>query len=356
MSEERLPEDWVLKKIGDVCSIMGGGTPSRQVSDYFGGSIVWLTPTEINKKNIHVISTSREYITTEGYKNSSARIIPTGSVLLTSRASIGYVAIAGCDLTTNQGFAAFTPLAELHNLYLAYWLKSQKKNLEDKATGTTFKEIAKAVLKTLELPLPPLPVQQQIVAKIEELFSELDAGVQELKTALFRLKVYRQAVLQNKLSNKNWPTIQLDGLLQPGRNSIKTGPFGMALGKTDHRASGIPVLGIENIGRGKFWDRNKIFITADKAAELSSYTVSEGDLIISRSGTVGEICMVPSKMQGSLISTNLIKLSLNKNIIDSQYFCYLFLGCQSVLNAVKEQCNIVYPIVCTTARLNEMVS
>lgn len=162
MIDEQLPEGWEWKRLGEVSSIMGGGTPSRQIAEYFGGNIVWLTPTEIDKKNIKTVTTSREYITTEGFKNSSARIIPTGSVLLTSRASIGYVAISGCDLTTNQGFAAFTPVAELCNLYLAHWLKSQKKNLEDKATGTTFKEIAKAVLKTLEIPLPPCPFSSRL--------------------------------------------------------------------------------------------------------------------------------------------------------------------------------------------------
>src|SRR6478672_3087385 len=90
----RLPRSWIIAKISDVCNkIIGGGTPSRTISNNFNGSIIWLTPTEIPKNKIIVLTSSKEKITIEGLKNSSATLIPKGSVLLTSRASIGYVGI-----------------------------------------------------------------------------------------------------------------------------------------------------------------------------------------------------------------------------------------------------------------------
>src|SRR5690606_10613450 len=110
--------------LDDVATLVGGGTPSRSVDDYFGGEIVWLTPTEIPKTKVSVITRSKETLTELGLQKSSARIVPKGTVLLTSRASIGYVAIAGVPLCTNQGFALLIQKEGIYNFYLAYWLKA----------------------------------------------------------------------------------------------------------------------------------------------------------------------------------------------------------------------------------------
>src|SRR4030065_42912 len=121
MVNVNLPPGWKWTVLGDVADLMGGGTPSRENPEYFTGDIVWLTPTEIPKTKISVVSDSREKITQDGLRKSSARLIPKGSVLMTSRASIGYVAIAGTEVTTNQGFASFIPKQGINNFYLAYW-------------------------------------------------------------------------------------------------------------------------------------------------------------------------------------------------------------------------------------------
>ncbi len=105
MNESALPElpgGWVWTRLEDACiELMGGGTPSREIPEYFGGNIIWLTPTEVPKNKIAILNDSKEKITESGLRYSSAKIIPKDSVLLTSRASIGFVAIAGCDVTTN---------------------------------------------------------------------------------------------------------------------------------------------------------------------------------------------------------------------------------------------------------------
>ncbi|ARI80239.1 MULTISPECIES: restriction endonuclease subunit S [Microcystis] len=135
-----------------------------------------------------------------------------------------------------------------------------------------------------------------------------------------------------------WMWVKVDYLLSLDKKGMTTGPFGTLLKKSEHQISGIPVLGIENIGNGVFLPKNKIFITEKKARELSSFEVSGGDIIISRSGTVGEICLVPDYFGYSLISTNLIRISLNKNIIIPKFFVFLFLGGGSVREQVKELC------------------
>jgi type I restriction enzyme S subunit len=135
-----------------------------------------------------------------------------------------------------------------------------------------------------------------------------------------------------------WCWVKVDYLLSLDKKGMTTGPFGILLKKSEHQISGIPVLGIENIGNGVFLPKNKIFITEKKARELSSFEVSGGDIIIYRSGTVGEICLVPDDFGYSLISTNLIRISLNKNIISPKFFVFLFLGGGSVREQVKELC------------------
>jgi type I restriction enzyme S subunit len=110
------------------------------------------------------------------------------------------------------------------------------------------------------------------------------------------------------------------------------------LKKHEHQRSGVPVLGIENIGKGIFQSGNKIFVTPEKAEELKAFELHANDVIISRSGTVGELCLVPQHMDGSLLSTNLMRVTLDENEIIPKYFVYLFLSKGIVIDQVKELC------------------
>lgn len=199
--------------------------------------------------------------------------------------------------------------------------------------------ISQGTIYPIKIALPPIETQQTIVSKIEELFSELDKGIEDLKTAQQQLKTYRQSVLkwafEGKLTNENvkdgelpkgWEWTNIEFLIIDKKKGMGTGPFGTMLKKSEHQKSGVSVLGIENIGEGVFQMPNKIFVTDEKAVELKNFRVKENDIIISRSGTVGEICLLPKSMENSIISTNLIRVSLNLNIIDPKYFVYLFQG------------------------------
>lgn len=195
-SEQAIPKHWQLKKLGEVGEIISGGTPSTKVAAYWNGTISWITPADLSCYDKKIITKGRKSITVIGLKNSSSRLLPKGSILFSSRAPIGYVAIAGNEVCTNQGFKSIIPDKSILSEYLFYFLKASKQNAEKVASGTTFKEISMKAFSQLEIPLPPLPEQQSIVAKIEELFSELDKGVESLKTAQQQLKVYRQSLLK----------------------------------------------------------------------------------------------------------------------------------------------------------------
>lgn len=202
MDSADLPSGWALADLGSYTDVLGGSTPSRNQPHYFGGNIVWLTPTEIPKESVTVLADSRERLTRQGFDAGGVRWIPAGSVLLTSRASIGYVAIAGTRLTTNQGFASFVVPDGIEPKYLGWWFKSQKRHLEELAGGTTFKEISKATLKTLFVPIAPTAEQRRIVEAIEQQFTRLDAGVAALKRVQAALKRYRAAVLKAAVEGK----------------------------------------------------------------------------------------------------------------------------------------------------------
>lgn len=212
-------------------------------------------------------------------------------------------------------------------------------------SGTTRKRISRKNLDRIQFFIPPLPEQERIVARIEELFSQLDSSVETLKKVKQQLAVYRQAVLKEAFDfalkhskSESVSMLPISKLLTTERRGMSTGPFGTMLKKHEHQHTGVPVLGIENIGKGQFVDGNKIFVTGEKAQELKSFRVQEGDIIISRSGTVGEICTVPQRMDGALLSTNLMRISLDSKKIRPDYFIYLFQSRGVVLDQIKELC------------------
>ncbi len=230
---------------------------------------------------------------------------------------------------------------ELNDNFLSYFFHSLDywSQITEGQVGIGQPNVNGTKLGNLNIPLPPLPEQIAIVNKIEELFSELENGKEQLLTAQRQLKVYRQSLLkaafEGRLTNENvkdgelpdgWKWVKIDSLLSDKKKGMTTGPFGTMLKKSDYQKHGVPILGIENIGEGIFQMPNRNFLSNEKAKELKSFTVKESDLIISRSGTVGEICLIPKQMENSIISSNLMKVSLNQEIVFTKYFVYLFLG------------------------------
>lgn len=190
---------WKLDKIGNICQVISGGTPSRNVLEYFGGDIAWFTPTEIPKNKIEEVILSEENITELGLKKSSAKVLPKGTVLLTSRATIGMIAIAGKEITTNQGFANFICNDKvLNNWYLAYWLNSKVGLIKSLSSGTTFKEISKTTIRNLQIPLPPLEEQKQIA----DLFQSIETAMEQVDVQEKNLKALQKSLMNGLLSKE----------------------------------------------------------------------------------------------------------------------------------------------------------
>ena len=163
MHEMNLPDHWKVARLGKITEIIKGGTPSRSVERYFQGDIAWAIPSDITALDSALyIHDTASHISEEGLSKSAAKLLPSGTVLLTSRATIGETAISTLPMATNQGFSNFICNDEILNVYLAYYLRHIKKKLNVLASGSTFKEVTKGTLLNVEIPLPPLPEQRAI--------------------------------------------------------------------------------------------------------------------------------------------------------------------------------------------------
>lgn len=179
---EKLPKDWEVKTLGAVTDIFKGGTPKRNVEEYFQGDIPWAIPTDITKLNgLLYLSDTETHISEEAIGKSSARLLPPGTVLLTSRATVGKVAIAKVPMATNQGFANFLCKEGLNNHFLAYYLQSITDLLLSLGTGTTFLEVTKATLLDVKIPLPTLPVQRKIAAILGNYDNLIENNIRRIK-------------------------------------------------------------------------------------------------------------------------------------------------------------------------------
>ena len=166
----------VTYRIEQIADVIGGGTPSTKREDFYGGDIPWITPKDLSGYSDVFISNGARNITELGLKSSSARTLPKNSILFTSRAPIGYVAIAEKEVSTNQGFKSLIPKSNLLDYKFAYYMmKYYAPRIEAIASGSTFKEVSGSVVKNFEVTIPKCLKAQREIA--ETLFS-LDEGIQ----------------------------------------------------------------------------------------------------------------------------------------------------------------------------------
>ena len=192
------PTGWRTAPIGDACAVIGGGTTRRSEAAYFGGGIPWATPTDVTGLADLYIGRTKETITETGLRKSGARLVPAGTVLLTSRATIGFTAIAARPMATNQGFANLICGDGLTPEYLAHWLAARRDLLIRLAGGTTFKEISKATLKKIPIPLPPMALQRDYARTLEAA-----RGVASRAHAATRTAAALTAALMDRLLDGN---------------------------------------------------------------------------------------------------------------------------------------------------------
>ena len=183
---------WLKTRLGDCCEIVSGATPSTSVPSYWDGEIYWATPKDLSGLQGAYIGATERRITRAGLESCAAEVLMPGSVLFSSRAPIGHVAMNTVPMATNQGFKSFVPTpGQLHSTFLYHWLRRYRSYLESLGNGATFKEVSKSVVARVEIALPPL-VEQRRIAEVLDLVEALRAKrraalkqVNDMRLALF---------------------------------------------------------------------------------------------------------------------------------------------------------------------------
>lgn len=175
MTRKSDAKGWPVAELGEICDIVNGSTP-RSVSRFWGGSICWITPADLGQLRSPEVDRSARTITKAGYESCSTKLVPAGSVLMSSRAPIGHLGIATVPLCTNQGCKAFVPTAAIETRYLYYALRFSLEDIRALGSGAVFPEVGKKILASFEIPLPPVDQQRQIGASLDHYTATLKAA------------------------------------------------------------------------------------------------------------------------------------------------------------------------------------
>ena len=271
-------KDWKEYKIGDIGTVVGGATPSTKEPSNYDGDIPWITPKDLANHNGRYISRGERMISQKGFDNCSCKMLPKNSILFSSRAPIGYVAIANNELCTNQGFKSIIPNKNVvDSLFLYYLLAYYRPVIENLGSGTTFKEVSGSVMKNLVVNIPEVEEQKKIAA----ILSSLDDKIELNRRINDNLEQQAQALFNHYfIEHPNLLGDYKMGNLTDAANYLN----GLAMQKfrpqVDER--GIPVLKIKELGQGST-DSSSDMCSENIANE---YKVYDGDIIFSWSGTL----------------------------------------------------------------------
>jgi len=191
--------EWAVKRLGEVAQIIGGGTPKSSVPAYWDGGIQWCTPTDITGTQGKYLGRTDRTISEDGLKKSAATLLPPGSLLLCTRATLGEVKIAVAPICTNQGFKSLVCHPGVSNEYMYYLLLTMKQALVEKSSGSTFLEISKRDLSALAIKLPSDPAEQTAIA---EVLSDMDADLAALEAQAAKARAVKQGMMQELLTGR----------------------------------------------------------------------------------------------------------------------------------------------------------
>lgn len=312
--------EWKTVKLGDIGRIVGGATPSTKDLENYNGNIAWITPKDLSVFHGRYISCGERNITKKGLKSCSAQILPKNSVLFSSRAPIGYIAIAANELCTNQGFKSIIPNSNTDYLFLYYLLRYNKDKIESMGSGTTFKEVSGATMKNIEVAVPDLETQK----KIAKVLSALDDKIEQNNAINHNLQQLIRSIF-DKWFICSYKTTSKD-IIQTTLGSFPSDFKMQRLGElpiqvTDYVANGSFASLKENVKL--FQERNYAYFIRNTDLKSGSFEVFVdkhsydfliksrlfgGEIIISNVGDVGSVFLCPVLDAPMTLGNNIIML------------------------------------------------
>lgn len=290
-----------IYKLGDICQIVSGSTPKTGISEYWDGDIKWITPAEIND-DTYIITDSVRKITKLAVEKTGLLELPKGTVILSSRAPIGKVAIAGCTMYCNQGFKNFVCTEKINNKYLYWFLKSKTSYLNSLGRGATFKELSKAIVSNIEIDVPDMRKQEDIVDNLERINTIIKLrrrqinALEEITKARF-VEMFGDPIKMIAAGETE--------LLENLTDEVSVGFVGEST--NEYVDAGIPYLRMQNIRSMKVVSDNLIYINEEFHKKIKKASVFTDDVVISRVGiNRGMTAVIPPEYNNSSIGNAII--------------------------------------------------
>ena len=303
-----LPEGWKWKTMGEVARVVGGSTPKSKEQLYWGGEIPWIGVADLTGYDEVYISEGSRKITEAGYKSCPTQMVPAGTVLFSSRAPIGYVAISSNPVCTSQGFKSFVPRSDVTSEYLYWWLKYARSIAESMASGTTFKELSGKRAAAIPIPVPPREEQSRIVEAITSAF----AALEKAESALAQPREQSQRLLRIIAERAT----SVEGPRQPLRKLLREPLRNGHSAKASASEIGIRTLTLTAVTKSAFVDPNTKLTVADPD-RVADLWLEPGDIFVQRSNTpelVGSAALYEGRPNWAIFPDLLIRVRTTEQL------------------------------------------
>ena len=311
--------EWRTCTISDIGTVVGGATPStKKVENYENGNIPWITPKDLSNFKGRYISRGERNITEKGFKSCSTKILPKNTILFSSRAPIGYVAIAKNELCTNQGFKSVIPNENIDPLFLFYLLKYNKNKIENMSSGTTFKEISGSTMKNIEVRIPDLNTQ----IKISSILSSIDEKIEINERINNNLLEQLNQLYAEFSSRSEWSEMTIGDIA----DKVAMGPFGSNIKVSTFVEYGVPIISGNHL-RGYFLEEPSYnYITEEHAKKLKNSVVYPKDIVFTHAGNIGQVAMIPNGCEFPyyVLSQRQFYLRCNNELVIPEYVLLFF--------------------------------
>lgn len=309
---------WPVVPIGDVCDVIGGGTPKTSRPDYWGGTIPWVTPKDLSTQRARHLTTTARCITEAGLRSCGARILPAESVLLSSRAPIGLVAVNAVPMATNQGFKSLVPdPSHVDPGFLAHWLAARTDYLQSIGTGATFKEISKAVVAKIEVPLPPVEEQRRI-SRVLDVAGALRAKRNQAVGLTAQLRQSLLALTSSSLPSEVVEWRALESLVAP-EDRINYG----VVQPGDHVDGGVPVVRVGDLVGGTVRRDGLKCIAPSIDASYRRSRIVGNEILVSCVGSIGLVAVTTPADIGSNIVRAVARIPIESDQLRTYIAAFL---------------------------------
>lgn len=325
-----MKQGWEYKKLGEVCEVVSGSTPKTNVPEYWGEGHYWVTPAELNDTIVYIDKTERQ-ITDEALTKTKLRLLPVGTVLLSSRAPIGKVAITKTEMYCNQGFKNCICSDSIYNKYLFYFLRLKKEYLNSLGRGATFKEISKSIVESISIPIPPKSTQLSIVSELDKINELIRLKKEQLKDYDNLAQSIFYEMFGDPVENdKGWEVKKLGELC----DKISNG-YNAKLEEDTYKSEGIMYFRCQNVWRNYFDYSDLVYIDEDTNQKMKSSSLKHNDFLITKIGRIntensslGRVSLYEGEDDKANLSGNLCFARLKKDAAVHKFILYILISNQ----------------------------